>query len=342
MADTQSVALASRPDVFHVDKDKRILYLLVVSAIVGILLGLWMMTLQKVDVVSDYFEKLDPMITAKLVVSMPTDLKEEKKEEKKEDKKKNIEKIRKQLKASQYIGSGSGTGPGSGGPGKGTNAGKGDIQERVTQKGLLAIITGKAKSSNVAGTAYMGNVFAKDLDDVLNHIGGLKTSGKSGMGRMGTSSGKFNMGYAGNGGGGGGIDDLLGELAGGGASARTSGSLTRRATVELPTSKEFWSSEDNMAGRSPDEIRRVVMQHIGGLRAEYNKRLRSNPMLKGKIVVRFTIDPPGRVIRCELVNSTMNDKILEISVVSRVQSWQFEACGRCGTATVTYPFAFSQ
>jgi TonB family protein len=146
----------------------------------------------------------------------------------------------------------------------------------------------------------------------------------------------------GNGGGGGGIDDLLGELAGGGAAARSSGSLTRRATVELPTSKEFWSSEDNMAGRSPDEIRRVVMQHIGGLRAEYNKRLRSNPMLKGKIVVRFTIDPPGRVIRCELVNSTMNDKILEMSVVSRVQAWQFEACGRCGTATVTYPFAFSQ
>lgn len=344
MSDTQLVALAARADLFHVDKDKRIGYLLITSAIVGLLIGLWMMTMQKVEVVSDYFEKLDPTISAKLVVSVPPELKEEekKKEEKKEEKKKNIEKIHKQLKASAGLGSGSGSGAGSGGPGKGIGAGKGDIQERVTQKGLLAIITGKAKTGTVAGTAYMGNVFAKDLDDVLNQIGGLKTSGKGGMGRMGTSTGKFNMGYAGSGGGGGGIDDLLGEMAGGGGGARTVGTLTKRATVELPSSKEFWSSEDNMAGRSPDEIRRVVMQHIGGLRAEYNKRLRANPMLKGKVTVRFTIDPAGRVIRAELVSSTMNDKILELSVVSRVKAWQFEACGRCGTATVTYPFAFSQ
>lgn len=104
---------------------------------------------------------------------------------------------------------------------------------------------------------------------------------------------KYNIGYGG-GGGAGGVDDLLAGLGGSGA---TVAGLTKRANVELPSSKDIMVDQSALGGRHPEDIYRVVMQHIGGLRTEYNKRLRAFPNLKGKITVRLTIDSTGAVIR---------------------------------------------
>ena len=84
------------------------------------------------------------------------------------------------------------------------------------------------------------------------------------------------------------------------------------------------------------------MQHIGGLRTEYNKRLRAIPNLKGKVTIKFAIDQAGRIIKCEVVNTTIRDKILELSILTRIRAWKFDPCMKCSIATVTYPFAFSQ
>ncbi|MBL8028814.1 MAG: TonB family protein [Fibrobacteres bacterium] len=328
-SDPKLVAVAARADVFEIESDKRIAVLASLFMVIGLLLGFWFSTMQVIEVASDFFENLPTPVSATIVSVAPDKLKEEKK---KEMEKPKTEK--KQLKAPKMA-----AGPAASGP---VNSGKGDIKERVTQKGLLAIISGKARAGSMAGAAVMTSSLAGDLDDVLQNIGGLKTAGAAGVGRMGLSGGKFNDGYAGSGGGAGGLDDLLGSLAGGSASGGNVGSLTKRATVELPTTKDFMSQGDGLAGRSPEEIYRVVMQHIGGLRAEYNKRLRDKPNLRGKVTIRFTIDPSGKVAKSEVVSSTMGDKLLEMSIASRVKAWRFDACGKCGMATVTYPFAFSQ
>lgn len=320
MTDKQMVALAARADIFRFDNDTKLGRNVLIALAIGILLSIYFSNKQIIMVPPEYFENLPQTISAKIVVT-------EKKEEKK--KKKEEAPIKKQLKVPKMIVNNA--------PSKGV--GKGDIKERVTQKGLLAIITGRTKSANVAGADMMKNVFAKDLDQVLNNIGGLKTSGNTGIGRQGIAGAKFNSGYAG-GGGAGGIDDLLGALSGEGASRV--GGLTKRASVDLPNDKSFWADQGGLSGRNPQDIYRVVMQHIGGLRAEYNKRLRDKPNLRGKITVRFTIDPPGNVTTCIVTGSTMNDKILEMLVASRVKTWKFDACGQCGLATVVYPFAFSQ
>jgi len=321
MTDKHMVALAARQDIFRFDSDTHLGRTILIALSIGVLIGIYFSNKTIVMVPPEYFENLPQTLTVKLAI---TEKKEEKKKEKKDE-----TVVKKQLKVPKIISTNA--------PNKGV--GKGDIKERVTQKGLLAIISGRAKSANVAGANMMNNVFAKDLDQVLNNIGGLKTSGNTGIGRQGIAGAKFNSGYAG-GGGAGGIDDLLGALSGEGATRV--GGLTKRASVDLPNDKSFWADQGGLSGRNPQDIYRVVMQHIGGLRAEYNKRLREKPNLRGKITVRFTIDPPGNVTTCTVTGSTMNDKILEMLVVSRVKSWKFDACGQCGLATVTYPFAFSQ
>ncbi|MFH0920053.1 MAG: AgmX/PglI C-terminal domain-containing protein [Fibrobacterota bacterium] len=321
MTDKQMVALAARQDIFRFDNDTKLGRSVLIALAIAILLSIYFSNMQIVMVPPEYFENLPQTITAKIVIS-------EKKDEKKEKKKEETA-VKKLLKVPKMIQSNA--------PNRGV--GKGDIKERVTQKGLLAIISGRTKSANVAGANAMNNVFAKDLDQVLENIGGLKTAGNTALGRTGMAGKQFNTGYAG-GGGAGGIDDLLGALAEGGA--RQVGGLTKRASVDLPNDKSFWADQGGLSGRNPQDIYRVVMQHIGGLRSEYNKRLREKPNLRGKITVRFTIDPPGNVTSCIVTGSTMNDKILEMLVASRVKSWKFDACGQCGLATVTYPFAFSQ
>ncbi|MEW6041679.1 MAG: AgmX/PglI C-terminal domain-containing protein, partial [Elusimicrobiota bacterium] len=212
--------------------------------------------------------------------------------------------------------------------------GKGDIKAKVTQKGLLAIISGKARSSQVAGT-FMPKTFAKNLDDILEKVGGLKTMGKGGLGRMGAAGAGFNVGYAG-GGGSGGIDDLLGNLAG----AAEQVNLKRRSKIQIETPK--WVGGIALTGaRSPASIMRVVMQHIGGLRHAYNKRLKDKPGLGGKIKVQFTITANGNVSECRIVESTINDDILETEVVQRIKTWKFEEIEK-GDVTVNYPFVFTQ
>ncbi|HEX7082095.1 MAG TPA: AgmX/PglI C-terminal domain-containing protein [Gammaproteobacteria bacterium] len=76
--------------------------------------------------------------------------------------------------------------------------------------------------------------------------------------------------------------------------------------------------------RSREEIERVFDQNKGAIYALYNRALRQNPALQGKLVLRLTIAPDGRVTSCEVVSSELNDPELERRLVQRVMLFQFE------------------
>jgi TonB family protein len=56
----------------------------------------------------------------------------------------------------------------------------------------------------------------------------------------------------------------------------------------------------------------------------YNRALRENPALQGKVVLRLTIAPDGRVTFCEVVSSELGDADLEQRLVQRVLLFEFE------------------
>ena len=65
------------------------------------------------------------------------------------------------------------------------SSGSGDPRAKLTQKGVLAIISGKASGKSVASADIFGNKgFASDIDGILNGVGGLKTSGNAGFGNL--------------------------------------------------------------------------------------------------------------------------------------------------------------
>ena len=79
------------------------------------------------------------------------------------------------------------------------------------------------------------------------------------------------------------------------------------------------------ASRSREEIELVFDRNKGAIFALYNRALRADPTLEGKLVLRLTIDPSGAVTLCEVVSSELSDEELERRLVLRVKMFRFEA-----------------
>jgi protein TonB len=79
------------------------------------------------------------------------------------------------------------------------------------------------------------------------------------------------------------------------------------------------------ASRSREEIELVFDKNKGAIFSLYNRALRSDPSLEGKIVLRLTIAPNGAVTFCEVVSSELGDVDLEQKLVARIKLFRFEA-----------------
>jgi TonB family protein len=77
--------------------------------------------------------------------------------------------------------------------------------------------------------------------------------------------------------------------------------------------------------RSREEIELVFDRNKGAIFALYNRALRMDPSLEGKLVLRLTISPTGEVTFCEVVSSELEDQELERKLVQRVLLFRFEA-----------------
>jgi TonB family protein len=79
------------------------------------------------------------------------------------------------------------------------------------------------------------------------------------------------------------------------------------------------------ASRSREEIELVFDKNKGAIFALYNRALRADPTLEGKLVLRLTIAPTGEVTFCEVISSELGDPELERKLVLRVKQFRFEA-----------------
>jgi TonB family protein len=79
------------------------------------------------------------------------------------------------------------------------------------------------------------------------------------------------------------------------------------------------------AERSPEEIELVFDRNKSALYALYERALRQNPQLQGKLVLELTIAPSGDVTMCRVVASELNDMEFEEKIIARVRNFRFEA-----------------
>lgn len=91
--------------------------------------------------------------------------------------------------------------------------------------------------------------------------------------------------------------------------------------------------------RSREEIELVFDRNKGAIFALYNRALREDPTLEGKLVLRLTIAPSGEVTFCEVVSSELGNIDMEQKLVQRVRMFRFEARD-VETVTTTKPIDF--
>jgi TonB family protein len=85
------------------------------------------------------------------------------------------------------------------------------------------------------------------------------------------------------------------------------------------------SGASSKPSRSREEIELVFDRNKGAIFALYNRALREDPTLAGKLVLRLTIAPSGEVSFCEVVSSELGNEDMERKLVQRVKLFRFEA-----------------
>jgi TonB family protein len=93
------------------------------------------------------------------------------------------------------------------------------------------------------------------------------------------------------------------------------------------------------ASRALEEIRLVFDRNKGSIYTIYNRALRSDPSLQGKVVLKLTIAPNGEVVDCQILSSELRAPDLERKLLARIRQFDFGAKD-VGVMVVTYPIDF--
>ena len=94
------------------------------------------------------------------------------------------------------------------------------------------------------------------------------------------------------------------------------------------------------ASRTDEEIQIVFDRYKSAFYRDYNRELRRNPTLQGKMVLKLTIEPDGAVSMCQLQSTDMDAPDLVTLVVNRVKTINFGPKDGVQAVTIVYPIDF--
>ncbi|MCW8831027.1 MAG: TonB family protein, partial [Gammaproteobacteria bacterium] len=131
-----------------------------------------------------------------------------------------------------------------------------------------------------------------------------------------------------------GLDSSAGDTK---LSGRTTTKVTSKMADKILAKKK--ASAKKQARRSEREIEQVFQRNKGVIYSIYNRALRKDPTLAGKVIVELTISPDGTITQCQVVSSELNAPALEKKIVARIKLFRFKPA-RVIETTVQYPIDF--
>jgi TonB family protein len=124
------------------------------------------------------------------------------------------------------------------------------------------------------------------------------------------------------------VEGVIGGGGGGGAGGGAGGGGTLHR-----------GGSGGKASRSLEEIRLVFDRNKGSIYTLYNRALREDPGLQGKVVLKLTIASSGQVTDLQMVSSELRAPELERKLLARIRQFDFGA-KEVETMVVTYPIDF--
>lgn len=219
-------------------------------------------------------------------------------------------------------------------------------RKKVEQKPLTKIEKKARKKAASSGLLALGNELADLMDTssisaMVNHGGKMRSSSNKAMKTAAALD--DSMLTTGIGEGSGGVDQsqYISKVS----------TTTKLAAQELTEIRDSLSSSrqrakdksrkdsDGPMTRTEEDISMVFDRNKGKLYSLYSRARRTNPGLKGRIVLEIIIAETGRVVSVEIVSSELNDATLERRIVSRIKQFQF-GVSNAKSFKVTYPIEF--
>jgi hypothetical protein len=182
---------------------------------------------------------------------------------------------------------------------------------KLDHAGLLAIIgsaTGDADSS--IGDLLQGGNTTRDLADAFRGIDHVAAA-------------SLDMGLPGSHGDRAGTASQLGELGTGGSGDVDLGHQRETHDVSsVAGSVSVDSPEPESKDIDRDAMSRFVKAHLRSIQSCYERQLKLAPTLKGKLAVRLTLTPSGRVGDLEIDEDTLQNGAVITCIRSVLHGWQ--------------------
>jgi len=88
-------------------------------------------------------------------------------------------------------------------------------------------------------------------------------------------------------------------------------------------------------------VKKVFKRRSGAIKHCYEKALKSNPNVKGKVTIRFQIGTAGRITRIKVTGNTTGSSSIGSCITGKVKSWRFPSPDG-GPVTFSYPFILAK
>lgn len=223
-----------------------------------------------------------------------------------------------------------------------------ELQDKTQSAEATAKKKSARKKAESTGVLAFKSSFTDLMDETpVARLGAQARFSKNSPSAAGKARGSRSMVAmaGGSGGGSGGIrnSDISRNVGSGGTGDKIGGVGFARIASSLTGMEEEGGralSDGPGPARTDEEIQIVFDRYKALLYRIYNKELRKNPTLRGKILLRITIEPSGTVSKCTVESTNLGSPELVALIVARVKKFNFGPKDNVPKTTILYPIDF--
>ena len=200
-----------------------------------------------------------------------------------------------------------------------------EVAKKVAGKGLLKILGSSGSGGGAFSDVLGGSTGGGDIAQALAGAGGVGIATEASVGANGPR------------GGGTGKVAGIGDL---GTSGGGNVDLGSKKEVEVSGRVTASTPEVESSDVDREALARYIKTRLKAIQGCYEKELKRNPSLKGKVMVRFNILPSGRTGEIEIEENTLGSDAVASCIRTAVRGWTFPFKPP-DEVPVAYPFVFT-
>jgi len=200
-----------------------------------------------------------------------------------------------------------------------------EVAKKVASKGLLRILGSSGSGGGAFSDVLGGSTGGGDIAQALAGAGGVGIATEASVGANGPR------------GGGTGKVAGIGDL---GTSGGGNVDLGSKKEVEISGRVTASTPEVESSDVDREALARYIKTRLKAIQGCYEKELKRNPSLKGKVMVRFNILPSGRTGEVEIEENTLGSDAVASCIRTAVRGWTFPFKPD-DEVPVAYPFVFT-